>query len=709
MQTANWPNLIWCLLQLSLFVLTINIKSVSANPTHKKSFFIFQPATKTLAFAPLQLAEPISVPSSLVRDLSEGLNNKKRQLEVIFSQHHDAADFGNAQIINVAQVPTPAIQIPRPPQEPRDEKFPSTLPQPANLQSPTPENTQQESLCPKTSNDGGQENSSILNQITVTEFKFLDGKYPFKGNQALTLEYLKKLTQPYLNQPISLEKLLSISSEIAKHYSGKEGEEYATSGAIVDIPTETQNTCRGSVIIRVIEGELKDIKVTFFDPNKKNPAEISTKLNPEYVRSRLALAASKPLNIKKLQEALQLLQINPLIKSVTARLSSGINPGESILEVQIQEANSFSTALTIDNGRTPSVSSLERRAFVREANFLGIGDRLSFGYTNTDGSNSFDASYTLPLNPREGTLSFTYSNSENRVIEPPFNDINKDGNGEDIKSSSRSYELTLRQPLTRKIMTIKNNNSTSQSTFAELALGLTASLRESQTTLLDIPFPLSAGADNNGVTRIFALRFFQDWSQQNAQGVIAFRSQFNFGFHAFDSTINEQIPGLKEVISDSRFFSWLGQALWLNLLGEDKYKLLRLRANVQLADRALPSAEQITFGGLGSVRGYRQDILQTDNGVFVTGEVELPVLYAFNNTAVLQVIPFVDYGISWNSSGNANPSPNSLAALGFGLQWRQGNNFTARFDWGIPLISAESRGRTWQENGLYFSVQWNPF
>jgi hemolysin activation/secretion protein len=42
------------------------------------------------------------------------------------------------------------------------------------------------------------------------------------------------------------------------------------------------------------------------------------------------------------------------------------------------------------------------------------------------------------------------------------------------------------------------------------------------------------------------------------------------------------------------------------------------------------------------------------------------------------------------------------------LQWTQ-NNFSARLDWGIPLISVNSRDRTWQENGLYFSVQYNPF
>ncbi|WP_424100008.1 BamA/TamA family outer membrane protein [Moorena producens] len=162
-----------------------------------------------------------------------------------------------------------------------------------------------------------------------------------------------------------------------------------------------------------------------------------------------------------------------------------------------------------------------------------------------------------------------------------------------------------------------------------------------------------------------------------------------------------------EVVPDSRFFSWQGQVLWGRVLAKDTQLLVR--ANAQLADQALVSSEQFAIGGLGSVRGYRQDTLQTDNGIFASGEVQLPVLRVFKDKGVIQVLPFVDFGTAWNNSGNDNPDPKTLASVGLGLQWRQGNNFTARLDWGIPLISVDSRDRTWQENGLHFSVQWNPF
>ncbi|NES73846.1 MAG: ShlB/FhaC/HecB family hemolysin secretion/activation protein, partial [Okeania sp. SIO2D1] len=300
-----------------------------------------------------------------------------------------------------------------------------------------------------------------------------------------------------------------------------------------------------------------------------------------------------------------------------------------------------------------------------------------------------------------GTLSFSYANSSSGVIEEPFNDLDKNGFGPDINSGSRAYQLSLRQPWLR---TIKNR------TFEEFALGLTASWQESKSSLLDIPFPLSPGADENGFTRIFAVSFAQEYTKQNPREVLALRSQFNLGLDAFNSNISEATPGIDEVVPDSRFFSWQGQAQYLRLLdGQDPYKRLLFRLNAQLADRSLVSMEQFALGGLGSVRGYRQDTIVADNGIFASVELQLPILRVFEETGVIQVIPFLDAGIGWNNSGKPNPEDNALAAVGLGLQWQQGNDFTARLDWGLPLISVDSRERTWQENGLHFSVQWNIF
>ncbi|MBE9054415.1 ShlB/FhaC/HecB family hemolysin secretion/activation protein [Nostocales cyanobacterium LEGE 11386] len=485
------------------------------------------------------------------------------------------------------------------------------------------------------------------------------------GSTVFSAEELAQAVAEFTKRPISLAEVFQARSKITELYINNG---YITSGAYVP-PQEIES---GVIQIQVVEGKLADIQITG-----------TQRLNSNYVRSRLAIATKPPLNQERLLEALQKLQLNPLIENVSSELSAGLRPGESILRVEVKEAKTFSAQIVLDNGRSPAVGSFRRGLQLNEANLLGLGDNLSLNYANTDGSNALDASYTLPLNPHNGTLTFNFGTASNNVIERPFNIL-------DIQSSSRYYELTFRQPLV-------------QTPTQEFALGVTASRIESEATFLEeerVPLP-SVGADEQGRTRISALRFFQEWTTRNSREVIALRSQFNLGIGALNATINADAP-------DSRFFAWRGQAQWVRLLAPET--LLIIRGNTQIASRALLPLEQWGLGGLGSVRGYRQDFLLTDSGALASAEVQVPILRVSDINGRLHVIPFVDFGVAWNNSPREISDPNTLAGLGLGLRWSQGNRFTARLDWGIPVVPVDSNNRgTWQENGLYFSLQYNPF
>ncbi|BAZ53439.1 surface antigen D15 domain-containing protein [Nostoc sp. NIES-4103] len=550
------------------------------------------------------------------------------------------------QVPSPSDVPPQDIQPALPSPQPSPE-LPQQLPPPAELLPPS---------TPTPTPDEPPSSGKIPLTITVERFEVV-------GSTVFSPEELAKVTEQFTKRPISLTELFQARSQITNLYLQKG---YITSGAY--IPPQIIKS--GVITIQVVEGKLEDIQITG-----------TRRLNPNYVRSRLKIATSAPLNRERLLEALQLLQLNPLIESVNAELSAGSRPGASVLEVKIAEAKSFSTQVVLDNGRSPSVGSFRRRLQVNEANLLGLGDGLSLSYTNTDGSNALDTSYTLPINPYNGTLSFYFGTSWSDVIERPFNVL-------DIESSSRYYELTFRQPIV-------------QTPRQEFALGITASRRESEASYIDgdrIPFP-SLGADDEGRTRISALRFFQEWTSRNSREVIALRSQFNLGTGAFNATINSVRP-------DSRFFAWQGQAQWARLLAPDT--LLLLRANTQISSTSLLPLEQFGLGGLDSIRGYRQDLLLTDNGTFASAEVQIPILRLPETDSIIKLAPFVDFGVAWNNSA-PNPDPNTLASVGLGLRWSQGDRFSARLDWGIPLISAESDGKSLQEDGVYFSLVYNPF
>lgn len=550
--------------------------------------------------------------------------------------------------------PTPSPSIFQPsPEKPSTTPTPQQLPPPTELLEPsvpTPRNPQVPSDLPQ-------------DTITVERFEFI-------GNTAFSEQELAEVTKSFIGRPITFAELLGARTAVSQLYVD---EGYVTSGAF--IPAQTMD--EGIVTIEIVEGGLDEIEING-----------SQRLRSSYVRSRLEVATAKPLNVPRLLNALRLLQLDPLIENISAELSTGSGPGTSLLSVEVKEADTWNAQITANNGRSPSVGSFRRGVSLTQANLLGLGDGLTASYTNTSGSNGIDLSYKLPINPRNGTISLSYGDTSSDVIEDPFNEL-------DIQSDSSYFDLTLRQPLI-------------QTPTEEFALGLTASRRKSETVFLEdeLGFP-SLGAEDDGETRVSALRFFQEWTKRSSQEVIAVRSQFSLGLDVFNATINEDDPEAGENIPDSRFFAWRGQAQWVRLLAQDT--LLLVRGDVQLADQSMLPIEQFALGGQGSVRGYRQDVLLTDNGAFASAEVRLPILRVSKWDGLLQLTPFIDVGTTWNNSGRDDPDPSSLAAIGVGLLWQQGDSFTARLDWGIPLVSVDSTGDTLQENGIYFSIIVNPF
>jgi hemolysin activation/secretion protein len=490
-------------------------------------------------------------------------------------------------------------------------------------------------------------------------------KFVVQGNTVFSAEELEKITAPYTGKPIPFTSLTKLSSEITQLYYDAG---YITSGAF--IPSDQTFDDR-IVTIQVLEGELEAIDITGL-----------RRLNPGYVRGRLELAAGKPLNVNRLIEGLQLLELDPLIESISAELGAGSGLGLSILKVDLKQANTFSSQLRTDNGRSPSVGSIRGVVQLQEANLLGLGDGLSAAYSRTEGSDEIDTDYILPVNSLNGTLQFRFRSSWNDVIEEQFNKL-------DIQSESLLYQFSFRQPVIR-------------SPRQELALGVSFDRQESKAIFLDTE-PIGLGADANGQIRVSALRFFQEWTQRNQNQVFALRSQLSFGLDWFNATRNEgEIP-------DSQFFSWLGQAQWVRQLAPDTLVLLSI--NGQVADRTLLSQEQFGIGGFGSVRGYRQDQILTDTGLFTTLEFRVPIIRIPEWDSIIQIAPFFDYGIGWNVNVglDPNPTPNDIASVGLGLIWDISDRFSARLDYGIPLIEVQKSGNSLQEDGFLFSIVARPF
>jgi filamentous hemagglutinin family protein len=489
------------------------------------------------------------------------------------------------------------------------------------------------------------------------------------GSTVFTPEQLAAVTQPFLQHPLTFDRLLEARSAIAQLYLDAG---YLTSGAYIP-PQIVQN---GAVTIQVVEGQLENIVV-----------RTNGRLNDRYIKHRLARIISEPVHPEGVLTALQLLQLDENIETISAELSPGVHSGTNLLTVTVQEKPLLGTQLTVDNNRAPSVGSFRQTVQTNFSNLLGLGDVATVAYSHTDGSNTWDAIYGIPLNSRNGTLSFYYGRGESKIVEVPFDEL-------EIEADSQVYEIAYRQPF-QSIQKKPRENGEDEYVFQEFALGFTASRRNSQTSLLGIDFPLSPGANDEGETRISALRFFQEWTQREDKQVFAARSQLSLGVGWFDATVNNNEP-------DSRFLAWRGQAQWVRRVTDNT--LLLMRGDVQLSPNALLPFERFGLGGQDRIRGYRQDALLTDNGALASVELRLPIPVVSGRGRLVQIAPFLDAGLGWNSDDRPNPEQNALLSAGVGLRMQFGNRLTARVDWGIPLVDLDSREKTWQENGLYFTI-----
>ena len=133
-----------------------------------------------------------------------------------------------------------------------------------------------------------------------------------------------------------------------------------------------------------------------------------------------------------------------------------------------------------------------------------------------------------------------------------------------------------------------------------------------------------------------------------------------------------------------------------------------MRSQLQLSADPLIPTEQFSLGGAATVRGYRQDALLTDNGFSASAELRLPIARSTRLGATLQLTPFLDFGIGWNSDDEETEF-NTLLGTGIGLSLQTQTRFSARVDWGIPIVNDDFNRDTVQEDGVYLQLQYELF
>ncbi len=460
-------------------------------------------------------------------------------------------------------------------------------------------------------------------------------RYEFSGNTVLSDEELEKIAAPYTDKSVSLADLEKIRDEITEAYI-KRG--FINSGAVIP----DQDVKEGVFTFQIIEGKLTGINV-----------ETDGRLWTGYFTSRLKFDSREPLDIFKLEKKLQILQMDDRIKRIDAKLSPGEKKGEALLDAKIKENYPLKVALDFNNYQPPTVGDFRGQISISHNNIMGLGDRGNANYSYSQGFQIIGASYGIPVTPWDTYVGVYFRKSSSTVLEEPFVQL-------DIDSKTLSIGGRIAQPLYRSL-----NHSVS--------LFVTGEYKRADTFLFGSPFTFAAGADE-GISKIFVIRFGQDYVYRGRKIVFAARSTLSYGMDKFGATVNEgNIP-------DGQFFSWLGQVQFAYRLPWYNWQVIA-RSNTQLTDSPLLGLEQFAVGGHASVRGYRENQLVNDNGTNGSVEIRVPFWRSPDKFYWAEWAVFFDAGYSWNQN-RETVGPTTLISSGAGIRLGLGKNILFQAYWG---------------------------
>ncbi|MEL7006965.1 MAG: POTRA domain-containing protein, partial [Bacteroidota bacterium] len=164
------------------------------------------------------------------------------------------------------------------------------------------------------------ENENEDTQPFISQSEIIISGFVFNGNTVFSDNELNARLEDFLNKPASFEDIIEARDIISNVYLSNG---YITSGAIIPVDSNIGLNPEAAVItFEIIEGTIEDIQI------------ISEGRLRNYINARARAFSEPVLNQNDIEEGLRLLQISPLINSISAEIAPGSAPGRSILIVQ---------------------------------------------------------------------------------------------------------------------------------------------------------------------------------------------------------------------------------------------------------------------------------------------------------------------------------------------------------------------------------------
>ncbi len=470
-------------------------------------------------------------------------------------------------------------------------------------------------------------------------------EYVIDGNTLIDKSLIQNAVTPYLGPGKNLKTVEQARDHLQNIYK-----QYDYPIVVVKIPE--QNVVGGIVKLQVIEGKIDRTKISGNQYFSRR----------EMKKELPSLAPGYPLNMKLVREEIDNLNRKNSYLSITPIIRPGRNPGTMEMEMKVKDRLPV-WAFVETNNRYSSLTT-ETRATI-SAGYENLWQKhhaMSLSYMtspeNTDEVSTWSMSYSLPTG-RRSKLAIFAMDSDSRVgFASDSDDILVQGTGKTLGLRS-VHSLQSRQGNNHVLVFGADYKS-----FEELVTITNAGDQQ------QVPIPI----DYVGFTISYNV------SLKKATRLSNYNFSTNFGIRGLNNKDEEF--DFKRFAAGSNYFYITAGLMHEHNLAKDWYLDYSLKG--QYTGSALISNEQLSAGGVASVRGYTESVALGDYGYI--GNIELyyrPVLKKswlknlFFSVYVDASNLYVHDSIATDSSGNIQDSYELLGTgVGFGMAAKKNLNLS---------------------------------
>ncbi len=504
--------------------------------------------------------------------------------------------------------------------------------------------------------------------------------YKAPGDQLYDFRNLRKLiSEPNQPQQISIRTIEGFVQYVLSLYQKKN---YA--GIYVylpkDIYTEGQGLKDDILLIEVLEIPVDKVNTRYYNATDQNEVQ-KTYLHPGIVKNWSPVKDGQVINEKKLDDYVNLLNLNP-DRHVYSIVAKGTEPNTLSLTYDIYEANPWHFFVQVDNSGTKDRQWTPRAGFIN-TNLFGYDDRLTMLYQARPDATFQDnysvyGSYDVPVITPRLRMNIFGGHSEFNIVPEggPFNFLGR-GN---FYGGLLQYNLCQ---FDNWFLYINGSYSNEESQ-------VTPSLFPTAGSDVDMDF-VGAGAalsrSNDTSNTSFAFNYSKNTGGSSAERFNLARTEAKPYFSIYTLSGNHS-----------------------QYLDKEKYLQLRSTARWITSDKRLVPAKMTSFGGMYSVRGYKEYDTVADGGILASVQCEFDWLKyqsatdpnkTSKNNAVqkrfdyyelrkLSPLLFFDYGRATIKDPVIGERANhDLYSAGVGLDFAMGRYFSGACYYGYPLKATE--------------------